>query len=89
VRLSLFRRRKARPVVGYGAVMAAFAAKLKELRDHIAEHDMYVGCEDDVADMDRCLALIAAFPEADFEDEDWIWAETWDLIKDRMRQWWC
>ena len=74
-------------VCSWGYPLRAFGDKLRELRDHMAEHDMYVGVEDDVADIDHCLELIAVVDE-DSGWEDDHWDELWDFVKLKMRAWW-
>lgn len=70
----------------YGAYFLALA----RLRDHIASHQMHVGWEGDVAQIDKALGLWTAHIEAEtYEDENATWIALHDHMKDNARRWWC
>lgn len=69
-----------------------FRRGLVRLRDHIADHQMYEGFEEDVENMDLAIGLLDVMADDDYawdDATDVAWDNLWPLIHCEMRKWWC
>ena len=74
----------------YAAVITLIKFKLGHLREHIADHQMFIGWEEVVKEIKKAEMLIIKFSdEYPSEQADEVWKELFDHLKENMKKWWC
>ena len=77
--------RKKRGIYDYQTCLVGLADDLEKLRDHILQHDFYVGNDKDVVDLTYCVNIIRTLDTWDDE----AWDHLFKYMKENMRKWWC
>lgn len=79
-------------IFDYGLVLHNFLQDLVNLREHIAEHQFFVGWEDVVEEIKKAEELADKYFDysgMDFNEEQKLWNEFWNYIRDNIQKWWC
>lgn len=80
--------------VDWAAPMEDFYRGLVRLRNHLRDHDLYEGVEQDVTDMDYAISLIGVIRADGYgppyqDSSQKAWDELWPFLRDHMLKWWC
>jgi len=74
----------------YAAVLTLMKFKLGHLREHIADHQLFVGWEEVVKEIEEAEMLLDKYTEDDWSDDGMkAWDDLFDHVKLKMRGWWC
>lgn len=80
--------KKKKKYYDYQVCLNDFAKSLQKLRDHLAKHNLYVGVEEDLIQMDKAIAFLKEPDYYSWPEEGTGWDDGWNHIRDNIRKWW-